>query len=35
VSLFAQPLGTSVPVSAQRLDKAWQKSAPRQGKSKA
>ena len=35
VSLFAQPLGTSVPVSAQRLDKVWQKSAPRQGKSKA
>ncbi|XOV89314.1 MAG: ATP-dependent RNA helicase HrpA [Pseudomonadota bacterium] len=25
VSLFAQPLGTSVPVSAKRLDKEWQK----------
>jgi ATP-dependent helicase HrpA len=24
VSLFAQPLGTSMPVSAKRLDKEWQ-----------
>ncbi|MDG1442772.1 MAG: ATP-dependent RNA helicase HrpA [Pseudomonadales bacterium] len=27
VSLFAQPLGTSMPVSAKRLDKEWQGSA--------
>ena len=26
VSLFAQPVGTSVPVSAKRLEKEWQKS---------
>lgn len=27
VSLFAQPLGTSMPVSAKRLDKEWERSA--------
>jgi len=27
VSLFAQPLGTSMPVSAKRLEKEWQSSA--------
>jgi ATP-dependent helicase HrpA len=26
VSLFAQPVGTSVPVSAKRLEKEWQRS---------
>jgi ATP-dependent helicase HrpA len=26
VSLFAQPVGTSIPVSAKRLDKEWEKS---------
>ena len=28
VSLFAQPLGTSLPVSIQRLDKQWTQVAP-------
>jgi ATP-dependent helicase HrpA len=26
VSLFAQPVGTSIPVSGRRLDKEWEKS---------
>ncbi|MFT7468461.1 MAG: ATP-dependent helicase HrpA, partial [Candidatus Pseudothioglobus sp.] len=29
VSVFAQTLGTSLPVSAKRLEKEWQRSAPR------
>jgi ATP-dependent helicase HrpA len=29
VSVFAQTLGTSLPVSVKRLDKEWQKSSPR------
>ena len=29
VSLFAQGLGTSIPVSAKRLDKAWDRVAQR------
>jgi ATP-dependent helicase HrpA len=28
VSLFAQPLGTSLPVSAPRLEKQWARVAP-------
>jgi ATP-dependent helicase HrpA len=28
VSLFAQELGTSIPVSAQRVDKQWAKTRP-------
>ena len=28
VSLFAQQLGTSIPVSLQRLEKQWQRVAP-------
>lgn len=27
VSLFAQPLGTRIPVSAKRLDKEWDRAA--------